>query len=73
MADKPEPKDISVEIYRSYFYAAGGVYTIDSPDKLYILPDGGHRVVDKRGVTHAPARHWIGIEWEQSNGQPFEF
>jgi len=73
-AERPQPKDISSEIYRIYTYANGERFRIDRPSELYLL-DGGasHRVIDTEGVCHYPRRGWVGLSWKQKNGKPFDF
>jgi len=62
--------DISSEDYRTYSYANGAKFRINRPVTLYLLADGGHRVVDKDGVTHRPERGYLGISWKSKDGQP---
>jgi hypothetical protein len=62
--------DITSEHYRTYTYADGRRFRIDNPKTLYILANGGHRVVDKAGVTHRPERGYVGISWMPKDGEP---
>lgn len=62
--------DISSEAYRVYTYAGGKRFRIDEPNTLYLLADGGHRVVDSVGVTHRPERGYVAISWKPLAGQP---
>lgn len=77
-ADKPallKPIDLGSEQYRIYTYKDGAKFRINAPVSLYLL-DGGssHRVVDRDGVTHRPARGWVGISWKAKDGlHPFDF
>lgn len=75
MADTtaPKPIDISVERFRTYRYGDGTEYRIEGPKDLYIMPSGGHRVVDSVGNTHAPRNPWVAIMWQQKNGKAFDF
>ena len=67
--------DLTTEEYRTYTYAPFGTYTIKNPVKLFVMPgegseDGSHRVVDADGVTHRPAKGWVGLSWKPRAGQP---
>ena len=44
--------DISSEIYRVYEYRDGYKITILNPTHLNVNKSGGHRVLDKQGVSH---------------------
>ena len=62
--------DISSEETRAYHYPAGNLFRIEHPQTLYILANGGHRVVDKFGFTYRPERGYVGISWKPAEGQP---
>lgn len=62
--------DITSEEYRTYTYADGQKFRINQPVTLYLLNGGGHRIVDKSGVTHRPERGYLGISWKPKDGQP---
>ncbi|MBB4857031.1 hypothetical protein HNO88_000328 [Novosphingobium chloroacetimidivorans] len=67
--------DISTEEYRTYTYAPFGTYTIRNPVKLFVMPsdgteDGSHRVIDADGVTHRPAKGWVGLSWKAKPDAP---
>ena len=59
-----EPKDISDELWREYYYENGIVIRIEHPQQLFIAgTDRGHRVFDGGVVTYVP-RGWIKLCWE---------
>jgi hypothetical protein len=62
--------DVSSEQYRAYTYPDGVKFRINRPKTLYVLADGGHRIVDKNDVTHRPERGYVGISWLPKDGEP---
>lgn len=62
--------DVQEEVYREYTYADGEKFRINFPQYVYVLADGGHRIVDADGVTHRPERGFVGISWKPKNGAP---
>lgn len=67
---RPKSQDISNEEFRVYTYANGATLTIHSPEELYVLPNGSHRIVDESGLTHRPTPGWLGISWKPRPGTP---
>jgi hypothetical protein len=68
--------DISTEYWRTYHYANGDTYRIESPELLFTKNVSGfvdtHRVVDVYNVTHCPTKGWINISWYAPN-EPVSF
>lgn len=60
--------DVADELYRVYTYEDGRKFRINRPKTVYVLADGGHRVVDSDGVTHRPERNYVGISWKPKDG-----
>ena len=57
--------DISSEEYRIYDFGVvkGGV-RIDHPRDLHVSDSGGHRILDKEGVSHYIPSGWLHISWK---------
>lgn len=67
------PINVTSELYRTYTYADGSQFRIDSPAELHVLEDDkgtSHRIIDADGVTHRPSRGWVGISWKPKPGEP---
>jgi len=67
---KPQPLDISSEQFRIYAYKDGGRFRIANPERLYVLENGSHRVIDSDGMVHRPTPGWLGISWKPKPGSP---
>lgn len=67
---KPTPLDISSEQFRVYAYPNGHRYRITHPERLYVLPNGSHRVIDSEGMVHRPTPDWLAISWKPKPGAP---
>jgi hypothetical protein len=67
---KSEPLDITSEQFRIYAYADGGRYRINCPDRLFVMPNGSHRVIDGDGMVHRPTPGWLAISWKPKPGAP---
>lgn len=62
--------DISSEKYRTYEFNNGAKVTITEPTYLNVSKSGGHRVLDKSGVSHYIPTGWIHLYWEVFDGKP---
>lgn len=69
--------DISDEVCRTYHYADGARFTIQSPRTLYLKQDergDSHRVLTADGEVFYPRRGWIALSWRPADpGDPVKF
>jgi len=61
---------IDSEKYRTYVWKGGDKVTITEPTHLNVSPSGGHRILDKNGVSHYIPAGWLHLYWEVFDGQP---
>lgn len=61
--------DISSEEYRSYEYV-DAYLEIDEPQWLSVSASGGHRVLDKSGLSYYIPPGWIAVTWKAKEGYP---
>lgn len=74
MENKLEFNDLSDEQYRVYEWAGFVTIRINEPLKLNVSESGGHRVLDKEGVSHYIPKGWIHLYWKVKEGRhPFAF
>lgn len=66
----PEPLDISSEQFRIYAYKDGRRFRVSNPERLYVLENGSHRVIDGDGMVHRPTPGWLAISWMPKPGAP---
>lgn len=69
-------EDISNEKHRAYTFGKdGSFYTIliENPVKIHVSDSGGHRVLDKQGVSHYIPTGWLHLEWKVTDGEHFRF
>lgn len=59
--------DISNEIKRTYQFKDADV-TIERPLKIHVSASGGHRVLDRAGVSHYIPSGWYHLYWEVDPG-----
>ena len=55
--------DISSEDYRVYNFGERGQVHIDNPHYLNVSKSGGHRVLDRNGVSYYIPSGWLNIQW----------
>lgn len=66
--------DISTEEYRIYEYPDGKTIKIKLPVQLNVSKSGGHRVLDKAGMSHYIPTGWRHLYWKVKPGmKPFSF
>ena len=63
--------DISSEQWRIYDFPNGCSVRIEEPLWLYVSKSGGHRLVDKAGMSHYIPKGWLHLYWKVYEGQPF--
>lgn len=61
-------KDISSELYRTYYYLRGGAFTIENPVGLNVSKSGGHKILNAAGESYYIKIGWIAIGWEKKKG-----
>lgn len=62
------------EQFRVYSFANGSNITIEEPIALNVSKSGGHRVLDKAGISHYIPSGWNHLYWKVKDGQPaFDF
>jgi len=62
--------DISSEKFRTYEWPTGYRITIIKPTHLNVSQNGGHRILDKGGVSHYISPGWAHLFWEVFEGRP---
>lgn len=62
--------DITTEEYRCYEFADMTI-RIDNPVGLNVSKSGGHRVLDKAGISHYIPKGWRRLYWKAE--PPFSF
>ena len=63
-------EDISTEEFRCYEFPDMTI-RIESPVELNVSKSGGHRVLDKEGISHYIPNGWRRLYWKAS--PPFSF
>lgn len=63
-------KDVSTEKYRTYVWSDGFKVTITEPTHLNVSNSGGHRLLDRSGISHYVPSGWKHLYWEVFDGQP---
>jgi hypothetical protein len=58
------------EEYRVYSFADGSEVRIRLPKALNVSKSGGHRVLDKDGVSHYIPAGWNHLYWKVFEGKP---
>jgi hypothetical protein len=73
VTENPDLKFSSLEDeqHRTYEYSDGYKITILNPYRLNVSKSGGHRVLDKQGVSHYIAPGWKHLSWVVKDGQPY--
>lgn len=62
-----DPKDISTELKRTYYFPNGEKVIIDQPVQL-ITSENGHRIADAHGNGHYVPAGWLHLHWENKPG-----
>ena len=69
-----EFKDVSDELYRIYEWPDGKIVKVKDPVSLNVSKSGGHRVLDKAGMSHYIPSGWVHLYWKVKPGkEPFAF
>jgi len=60
--------DISSEKYRAYTWLGDDGYAVQlkikNPLLLNVSPSGGHRIFDRKGLSHYIPKGWLEIVWK---------
>lgn len=67
-----EWKSIEHEIYRVYVFENGKI-KIENPVKINVSKSGGHRILDKKNISHYIPYKWIHLYWETDDNNAFLF
>ena len=67
---KLEFSEIQSEEYRTYRWSDGFEVTIKEPTHLNVSENGGHRLLDKKGVSHYVPSGWKYLYWKAFKGKP---
>lgn len=62
--------DISGEKFRRYTFPGEEYIYILDPQWLHVSRSGGHRILDKKGISHYIPQGWIHLEWKVKDGRP---
>lgn len=63
-------KSIETEQFRVYEFVDGSSFKINDPVALHVSESGGHRVLDKQGISHYIPSGWVHLYWKSKDGQP---
>ena len=63
--------DISQELYRTYAFPGGETVTIEEPTFIYVSKSGGHRIIDKKGISHYIPCGWKHLQFKVKDGEPY--
>lgn len=62
-----QPKDISTELRRTYYFPGGEQVVIENPKQL-ITSENGHRISDADGNGHYVPVGWLHLHWVNKPG-----